>query len=305
IGRWLLFLEPGALHEGLVGGMRERGHEVMVVHRGPSFRAVDRETCEASPEDPQAVSMLFTALDEDGGAPVAGVVFGWDGDGGDLGCGTVVEIVRELAAGRAAAGARLWLLGALAPGLEVTGAGQSAFTGLGACLGWEHPECWGGCVLIGPQPGAPEVAALCAELEQPDGEGQVLLRGGVRRVARLVRRPSDGLRPFRPRGDGASYLITGGLGGIGVAVAEYLAAAGARHLVLVGRSAPGESARAAIARLREGGCEVEAARADVRSRAELEELFAGIEGGGREVKGVFHAAGVVADGTIRNLTRER
>ncbi|MCP4659042.1 MAG: KR domain-containing protein, partial [bacterium] len=47
IGRWLLFLEPGALHEGLVGGMRERGHEVMVVHRGPSFRAVDRETCEA------------------------------------------------------------------------------------------------------------------------------------------------------------------------------------------------------------------------------------------------------------------
>ncbi|MCP4661631.1 MAG: SDR family NAD(P)-dependent oxidoreductase, partial [bacterium] len=94
-------------------------------------------------------------------------------------------------------------------------------------------------------------------------------------------------------------------GGIGVAVAESLAAAGARHLVLVGRSAPGESARSAIARLREGGCEVEAARVDVRSRAELEELFAGIERGGREVKGVFHAAGVVADGTIRNLTRER
>ncbi|MCP4656506.1 MAG: SDR family NAD(P)-dependent oxidoreductase, partial [bacterium] len=73
----------------------------------------------------------------------------------------------------------------------------------------------------------------------------------------------------------------------------------------VGRSAPGESARSAIARLRERGCEVEAARADVRCRAELEELFAGVEAGGREVKGVFHAAGVVADGTIRNLTREK
>ncbi|MCP4656026.1 MAG: KR domain-containing protein, partial [bacterium] len=40
-------------------------------------------------------------------------------------------------------------------------------------------------------------------------------------------------------------------------------------------------------------------------RAELEELFADVERRGREVKGVFHAAGVVADGTIRNLTRER
>ena len=64
------------------------------------------------------------------------------------------------------------------------------------------------------------------------------LRGGERYVARLVRRSAGrGLSDqFIPRADG-TYLITGGLGGIGLATARWLVERGARHLLLLGRTA--------------------------------------------------------------------
>jgi acyl transferase domain-containing protein/acyl carrier protein len=313
-GRWLLFLDPRAFGAVFAARMRERGHDVTVVHRGSGLRAIDERTFEISAADPNAVAALFAVVS--GASALDGIVFAWAGPAdvsagelhstGHLGCAPVVEIVQALTAdGSGLEGARLWTLGTQPDAtLEVSAAAQSTFSGLGACLAWEHPDRWGGSILIAGEPGAADVDLLCAQLEQGGVENRILLSGGTRRVARLVRAAVDGGTTFAAKGGQASYLITGGLGGLGLAVAEWLAARGARHLVLVGRGAPDDSAGVTIARLREQGCEVEAARADVRSRADLEELFAVIEGGGREIRGVVHAAGVVADGTIRTLTRD-
>lgn len=107
--------------------------------------------------------------------------------------------------------------------------------------------------------------------------------------------------PGTIREDG-SYLITGGLGGLGLKFAKWLADRGARHLVLVGRSAPNAAAERAIADLRTLGATVKVVSADVSQRAEVQSLLGDIS---PPLRGVLHAAGTLDDGIIREQTRER
>ena len=111
-------------------------------------------------------------------------------------------------------------------------------------------------------------------------------------------------QPFVIRGD-ATYLITGGLGGLGLAVAEWLTQEGARHLVMVGRSAPQEQANIVLQKLAEAGVEIKVIQADVSKRAAMDDLFAQIETSMPPLKGVIHAAGALSDGVITQQTWER
>lgn len=103
------------------------------------------------------------------------------------------------------------------------------------------------------------------------------------------------------RGDGA-YLVTGGLGGLGLKFAKWLVDRGARHLVLTGRSAPAEATQRAIAELRVLGAHVDVVRSDVSRRDDVQRLLAAIP---VPLRGVLHAAGVLDDGIVREQTRER
>ncbi|MFG2292982.1 SDR family NAD(P)-dependent oxidoreductase [Streptomyces sp. NPDC048603] len=106
----------------------------------------------------------------------------------------------------------------------------------------------------------------------------------------------------RFRADGA-YLITGGLGALGVSLAGFLAGLGAGTLVLVGRSAPSKEAAAQLDALRAGGTTVEVLRCDVADRAALRRSLDTLrERGLPPLRGVVHAAGVVDDATIGQVT---
>jgi len=97
----------------------------------------------------------------------------------------------------------------------------------------------------------------------------------------------------------ASYLVTGGLGALGLKVAESLVAGGARHLVLTGRSGAGEEAERAIAAMREHGASVEVVRGDM---ARPEDAAAMVEHCQRAapLRGIIHAAGVLHEGLVQN-----
>lgn len=100
----------------------------------------------------------------------------------------------------------------------------------------------------------------------------------------------------------SSYLITGGFGGLGLKVAQWLSHQGAKQLVLAGHRPPSPQAEAAIAELRGLGVEVQTATVDV---CDFEALKALIHSISRPLDGVFHAAGQLDDGTIQQLTPER
>jgi acyl transferase domain-containing protein/NADPH:quinone reductase-like Zn-dependent oxidoreductase/NAD(P)-dependent dehydrogenase (short-subunit alcohol dehydrogenase family)/acyl carrier protein/ubiquinone/menaquinone biosynthesis C-methylase UbiE len=108
--------------------------------------------------------------------------------------------------------------------------------------------------------------------------------------------PGVGLsQPVRPDG---TYLITGGLAGLGLRVAEWLVEQGARHLVLVARSLPSGEAAAAIAAMERAGAQVATASCDVSRRVDLTRLVESIRSSSPPLRGVIHSAGVLEDGAI-------
>ncbi|MEP6918376.1 MAG: SDR family NAD(P)-dependent oxidoreductase, partial [Acidobacteriota bacterium] len=103
----------------------------------------------------------------------------------------------------------------------------------------------------------------------------------------------------------ATYIVTGGFGALGGAVARTLAAQGARHLVLVGRrGASGPEALELVAGLRASGVHVEAVAADIAEASGADAVFTAAAGG-PPVRGIVHAAGVVDDGLLEAQSHDR
>jgi NADPH:quinone reductase-like Zn-dependent oxidoreductase/acyl carrier protein len=105
----------------------------------------------------------------------------------------------------------------------------------------------------------------------------------------------------------ATYLITGGFGGLGSEVARWLVDQGAQNLLLVGRSAPNEAGQALIAELSEAGANIQARQADVGDDAQVRQLLGALAADSSlpPVAGVIHAAGVLDDGVLTQQTWER
>lgn len=104
----------------------------------------------------------------------------------------------------------------------------------------------------------------------------------------------------------ATWLITGGLSGFGLRTAEWLAERGARHLVLVGRRGPESlETRSALARLERQGVKVLARARDATDRVALSSLLEEIALDLPPLRGVVHAAMVVDDGLVHDMSAEQ
>ena len=134
----------------------------------------------------------------------------------------------------------------------------------------------------------------------------------AKNIGKLVisMKDAEGLRvketpqPVAVRAEG-TYLITGGLGGFGLAVANRLAQRGARHLALVGRSQPSEAAQAAVDSLRKRGVDVMVCQGDIADGEQTRRLIADIQRAQGPLRGVMHAAMVLDDASVERLTEER
>ena len=107
------------------------------------------------------------------------------------------------------------------------------------------------------------------------------------------------LRSGHLRQDG-TYLVTGGLGGIGCALAEWLAEHGAGVVVLNGRRAPDAAAQKAIDALRARGFRIEVELADVTDTAALDAMLTRIDESLPPLRGVVHSVGVLSDAALGN-----
>jgi acyl transferase domain-containing protein/acyl carrier protein len=103
----------------------------------------------------------------------------------------------------------------------------------------------------------------------------------------------------------ATYLITGGLGGLGLAVAQWMVGEGARSLVLLGRSSASAAAQAAVDAMEKAGARVVTVRADVADPQQMAAVLSEIEAGGPPLGGVVHAAGVLEDGILLQMDARR
>lgn len=125
----------------------------------------------------------------------------------------------------------------------------------------------------------------------------------ARHVGKLVL-ADPGAERLALRSD-AAYLVTGGLGALGVEVTRWMVACGARHLVLLGRSVPADRTLAAVGELRAAGARVDLIAADVADRAAMARVVRDLAERGCILRGVVHAAGVVDDGVLTEQSWDR
>ena len=307
-GAWLILADEGGIGASLAAILEARGRHVTLIHE----RDVDID-------QPGAFDALLTAAD-----PLARVVhlFSLDVPGTSSleslaraersSLTSALHLTQALlrGPGRGRRTPRLWLVTRGAQAVldsDDPAAAQAPLWGFGKVAALEHPELWGGLVDL-PAGADPSVAdALLGALHAGDGEDQIALREGQRWVSRLVAAGpprSSGASAGRLRSD-ASYLVTGGLGGLGWRVARCLIERGAGHVVLTGRRAPDGEGRERLAVLQGLGAEVRFLRADAADRVEVAALLATLEASAPPLRGIVHAAGVLDDGVLVNQSRAR
>jgi acyl transferase domain-containing protein/thioesterase domain-containing protein len=110
--------------------------------------------------------------------------------------------------------------------------------------------------------------------------------------------------PVTVRGDG-SYLITGGLGALGLRVTGWLAEQGAGRIALLSRRAPSAAAEAVLEEIRKSGTKIVILSADVTDAGSLSNALEQLRASGPPLRGVIHAAGVLADGILSEMTLEQ
>ena len=179
---------------------------------------------------------------------------------------------------------------------------QSCLWGFGRAASLEHPELWGGLADLA-EGSTDEWSRLIEHITaDPMHEDQIALRDDTVYVARLARRAErQDASPLVLRSD-ATYLITGGLGALGLEIAEYLAAHGARNLVLTGRRAPSDVAQHRVDAVTEQhGCQVRVLAANVADPDDVARVLATVRAELPPLAGIVHAAGEIGATPLRSL----
>lgn len=105
---------------------------------------------------------------------------------------------------------------------------------------------------------------------------------------------------------GAAYLVIGGMGGLGQALVDWMMQKGCRHLALASRGGPlGDGTAEWVSCLRRQGMDVFVVHMDVSEQSQVEKALAAIKRQMPALAGIFHVAGVLDDGPLRELSPER
>lgn len=225
-------------------------------------------------------------------------------------CNNVLYLIQALQK-RFTAMPRLWLVTKGAQPVnndELIAIEQSPIWGLGKTISFEIPELRCICVDLDPsQTDARNAELLFKQILKDDKEDQVAFRKNLLYVQRLF--------PFIPATllsatdfslrTNSTYLITGGMGGLGLKTAEWMVRRGAKHLMLIGRNKPSDLAVDAIDKMQKQGVEIIVECADVSDAIQLQKIFDKIKNEMPPLRGVIHAAGVLDDGSLLNLNAER
>ncbi|MBM7846684.1 beta-ketoacyl reductase, partial [Herpetosiphon giganteus] len=219
-------------------------------------------------------------------------------------CLQTIGLVQALVSVPAYAQSRIWLVTRGAQDVNSrhpVALEESALWGLGRAIALEHPAIWNG--LIDLDPNQDFVAdQLIADLHYSGSIREIAFRNGRRYESRLVQTPNAATDLAMPIREHASYLITGGLGGIGLETARRLAAEGAQSIILVGRRTPQASSQRIIDQLRATGTQITTIAADITNQTDIQQLFDQIDQTLPPLRGILHLAAQTSDAMLSEQT---
>ena len=288
-----------------------------------SFGASDRRVITADLGDESAVREAFATATADPDLPPAGVIVFGDFpdqlvlDGSDAASGLahardviwgVAGTVRAIVGSWHGKAPRLWLVsngGLVVDAQDGPGnPGTNSLKGLARVLAYEHPDLKTTLLDVGSGNEAGVSSSILAtEIEAAGDDDVIAWRRSTRFVERLSRAQLPSTKgELVVRKDG-SYVVTGALGGVGMAVVRWLVDHGAGRVIVNGRGAPSEEVQAELDRLSDRA-EIVAVLGDVAVPGVAERLVAAAAETGKPVRGVIHSAAVLEDEIFVGLTRE-
>ncbi len=229
-----------------------------------------------------------------------------------LSCGSVLDILQTIFTRNIST--RLWLVtrGTQRVNLEKDSSvniTHSSLWGLGKVISIEHPEYWGGIIDLPCQQQPNEAELLLVAINNSTKEKQQAIRGKDVYLPRLVKGEGQSLRQSLKRllqtEIEKTYLITGGLGALGLQLAQHLVDKGAKNIVLVSRSLPKEKAQIEINKLQQQGVNILTLQVDIVKEQEVSQMLSRIDATMPPLKGIFHAAGTLDDGILQKQDWQR
>ena len=311
-GVWLIVAFGDGPSIELSEALRARGERAVVVHPGETWCHNSDDSITVNLDRPEDYRRLVSEYSSNE-APLGVVMMHQANNAtpiiGPDACRGAVHLAQAMGDPHGNGPLQVWLVTSGAQGFlspQRLSLHQAPLVGLARTLAVEQPALNWVRVDLDPDAASGACAiALADELLAGDDEGEIAFRQGnryVRRLARASLLPYDA-KASRIRSD-ATYLITGGYGSLGLVVARWLVERGARHLVLVGRSGPRGKAVDVVTEFERKGVSVRVAHVDVADEAQMKILFADLARSMPALAGVIHAAGIVEDGLIGQLSWE-
>jgi NADPH:quinone reductase-like Zn-dependent oxidoreductase len=208
-GVWVLFSDSSGVGLSVAESLRERGETCITVSIGRVFRRMGAASYEICPTDPEGYSRLIGDVLQQAGVACRGIVHLWSLDtqserevtpaslerAQELGCASVLLLVKALSEAWQGASSRLWLVtrGAQPVATEAreVSISQSPLLGFAKAIAHEHPELHCTTVDLDSTAEPDEADMLFRELWSNDCEEAIALRSGVRYAARFVPRLLD------------------------------------------------------------------------------------------------------------------
>ncbi|MEH2032453.1 MAG: SDR family NAD(P)-dependent oxidoreductase [Nostoc sp.] len=291
-GHWLILANSGTLASTLAQVLEQQGQTCSLVTSGKA---------EGDEGDGGVFSTLSTSS-------LRGIIYLWSLDlpatetlttatltgSVNTNCGQLLDVMQTMVSQPGSSTAKLWVIteNAIALGEDLPAISQAPVWGQSRAFGLEYPQHWGGLIDLDRQANVEEQAqAIAMELLGTSGEEHIAYRSGTRYVARLVKSYPETTHKFSIKSD-RSYLISGGLGGLGLSVAQWLVEQGARHLILLSRSGINtKEKQEAVKQLQAAGVEIITPIADVSDGESLRNAMSELLRKLPLISGIIHAAG--------------
>ncbi|MBR8830412.1 MAG: 2-succinylbenzoate--CoA ligase [Chroococcopsis gigantea SAG 12.99] len=291
----LIFTDESLLSKELVKGL----HDSWTIHRGESYV----KQPQGWKINPSQREDYLKVLQKINGEEI-NIIYLWSLSHADeidpQNCESLLYLLQALS--ETSVKAKLWIVTRgvqkVTPSDKQINIAASPLWGLGRVISLEYPHYWGGLIDLSAAIEVDESHYLLREINRGDGETGIAYRDGRRYVSRLQKTETAETRKINYAA--GTYLITGGLGKLGLRVCQWLVKQGVTDLALMSRNQPGPDVNETLQGLSGQGINIQVIQGDVSAKEDVAKTLEIISETMPPLKGVIHAAGVLADGLLEN-----